>query len=43
VQTLVDRGALESAAHGLSDRDLATILIKEFVRFPDDVDGDKAA
>jgi len=34
-EALVERGALESTEHGLSDREFATLLIKEFIAFPD--------
>ena len=34
-QALVERGVLETTNHGLSDRELASLLIREFIIFPD--------
>jgi len=43
VEALVERGVLESPAHALSDRELATLLITEFIKFPDTTDGGRVS
>jgi len=41
-QALMERGVLDSTTHGLSDRELATLLITEFIKFPDTASADSS-
>lgn len=42
-ETLAERGVLDPTAHPLGDHELATLLINEFIPFPDTADSDELA